>query len=124
MKPILTIIIPVYNLENYIEDALRSIYTQGLDENIFEVIVINDGSTDKSSKMCDEFASVENRIKVIEGLMSCKDVLKLAKSYNTTLTVYLTAVFIKSIINNANIKDLKKIVADLKGILYNFLNKR
>lgn len=40
---------------------------------------------------------IDNRIKVIEGLMPVKDVLNLAHKYNTTLTVYLTALFIKSI---------------------------
>lgn len=47
----------------------------------------------------------ENRIKVIEGLMSCKEVLKLAKSYNTTLTVYLTSLLIESIAMNMSIKE-------------------
>lgn len=40
---------------------------------------------------------IDNRIKVIEGVMSVRKVLDLAHRYNTTLTIYLTAVFIKSI---------------------------
>lgn len=50
----------------------------------------------------------ENRIKVIEGLMPCKDVLKLAKSYNTTLTVYLTSILIESIAMNMSINERKR----------------
>lgn len=41
--------------------------------------------------------SIDNRLKVVEGVMSVKDILALAHRYNTTLTVYLTALFIKAI---------------------------
>lgn len=41
--------------------------------------------------------SIDNRIKVIEGVMSVKDILTLSHRYDTTLTVYLTALFIKAI---------------------------
>ncbi len=42
---------------------------------------------------------IDNRIKIIEGLMPVKEVLELARKHNTTLTVYLVALFIKSIYN-------------------------
>lgn len=45
---LLSIIVPVYNVEKYIWACLDSIFKQGLDEDDFEVILINDGSTDKS----------------------------------------------------------------------------
>lgn len=41
--------------------------------------------------------SIDNRIKIIEGLIPVKDVLVLSRQYNTTLTIYLVAIFIKSI---------------------------
>ena len=44
----ITVIIPVYNREKYISRCLRSLLNQSLDKNFFEVIVINDGSTDKT----------------------------------------------------------------------------
>lgn len=47
----------------------------------------------------------EDHIKIIEGLMSVKDVLSLSKSYNTTLTVYLVSILIESIGLNMSIKD-------------------
>lgn len=47
----LSIIIPVCNVEQYIGDCLESIYRQGLDDGDFEVIVVNDGSTDHSIKV-------------------------------------------------------------------------
>lgn len=44
----LSIIIPVYNVEKYIRSCMESIYCQKLDDDIFEVIIINDGTKDKS----------------------------------------------------------------------------
>ena len=45
---ILSIIIPVYNVEAYIEECLNSVINQTASKNDYEVIVINDGSSDKS----------------------------------------------------------------------------
>ena len=44
----LSIIVPVYNVEKYIRPSIESIFRQGLLEACFEVIIVNDGSTDKS----------------------------------------------------------------------------
>lgn len=62
-KPKITIIIPIYNAEKYIERCLRSIVEQSF--NDFEVIIINDGSTDSSLKICNEFKEIDRRIKVL-----------------------------------------------------------
>lgn len=50
-----SIIVPVYNVEKYLEDCLKSIICQIDDENDFEVILVDDGSTDRSGKICDEY---------------------------------------------------------------------
>ena len=47
----LSIIVPVYNVEPYIRPCIESIFNQGLNENDYEVIIVNDGSTDKSMEM-------------------------------------------------------------------------
>lgn len=47
-KPILSIIIPVYNVEKYIKQCLDSIFNQHVDNNLFEVIIVNDGTPDDS----------------------------------------------------------------------------
>ncbi len=60
---LISIIVPVYNVENYIKDCLDSILNQTFCE--FELILVDDGSTDKSSEICDEYASKDNRISVI-----------------------------------------------------------
>lgn len=57
-----SIIVPVYNVENYLKQCLDSILNQSLKE--IEVIVINDGSTDRSGSICDDYSKKDNRIKV------------------------------------------------------------
>jgi len=60
--PFLTIVIPMYNAENTIKQAVNSIVTQSFDN--IEIIVINDGSTDSSLKICEEIAISDPRIKL------------------------------------------------------------
>ena len=63
--PKLSIIVPVYNVEPYIRPCLESIFKQGLDENDSEVIIVNDGSTDKSMEMIADMICQHNNITVI-----------------------------------------------------------
>lgn len=58
----LSIIIPVYNVEKYIRSCMESIYCQKLDDDIFEVIIINDGTKDKSITILDEFINKHKNI--------------------------------------------------------------
>lgn len=58
-----SIIIPVYNVEEYIEQCLNSVLNQTYKE--LEIIIIDDGSTDLSGKICDQFEKKDSRIKVI-----------------------------------------------------------
>ena len=61
----LSIIIPVYNVEKYVHTCLKSIFMQGLDDTCFEVIIVNDGSTDRSIEMIYDIISQHNNITVI-----------------------------------------------------------
>lgn len=61
--PLVSIIVPVYNNEKYIERCLNSILNQTY-TNI-QIIVINDGSTDNSYKICKKYAEQDNRIFLI-----------------------------------------------------------
>ena len=61
--PLLSVIIPVYNVERYIKKCFDSIIVQIKDADV-EIICINDGSTDKSGEICDEYAAKYNKIKV------------------------------------------------------------
>lgn len=58
----ISIIVPVYNTEDYLEECIESILKQSY-ENI-ELILINDGSTDSSGKICDDYSEKDFRIKV------------------------------------------------------------
>ena len=58
-----SIIIPVYNVEKYIEKCLISILEQSYSD--YEIIVVDDGSKDKSGVICDEFSQKYNQITVI-----------------------------------------------------------
>lgn len=59
----LSIIVPIYNIENYIEECVNSIIRQ--DYHNYELLLIDDGSTDDSGIKCDEIGKNDNRIKVI-----------------------------------------------------------
>lgn len=61
--PLVSIIIPVYNVENYLDACLESVCNQTY-KNI-EVILVDDGSTDSSGRMCDDWSKKDDRIKVI-----------------------------------------------------------
>lgn len=58
-----SIIVPVYNTEKYLNHCLISILNQSYTD--FELILVNDGSKDNSGNICDEFAKNDSRIKVI-----------------------------------------------------------
>lgn len=61
----LSIIIPVYNVEKYIRPCMESIFRQGLDEECYEVIIVNDGTQDRSMEVIDDIISHHNNITVI-----------------------------------------------------------
>ncbi len=63
MRPLISIIVPVYNVEPYLERCVHSILNQTY-PNI-EVILVDDGSPDKCPEMCDNLALLDKRIKVI-----------------------------------------------------------
>lgn len=62
-KELISVIVPVYNVEGYLERCIDSIIAQTI-ENI-EIILVDDGSTDSSGLICDRYAEIDNRIKVI-----------------------------------------------------------
>ncbi|MGM8364856.1 glycosyltransferase family 2 protein [Virgibacillus sp. W0181] len=63
MNPVISVIVPVYNVENYLEKCLSSICNQTKKE--LEILLINDGSTDNSPSICEAFAKIDPRIIVI-----------------------------------------------------------
>lgn len=63
MNELISVIIPVYNVENYLEKCIKSVIIQEY-KNI-EIIIINDGSTDNSKKICSNYEEKDKRIKLI-----------------------------------------------------------
>ena len=63
MSELISIVVPVYNVEKYIHKCMQSILCQSY--NKIEVILVNDGSTDKSGEICDEYQKMDSRVKVI-----------------------------------------------------------
>lgn len=62
----LSIIVPVYQVEEYIRPCLISIYEQGLDDSCFEVIIVNDGTKDNSMGVIQDIISQHQNIIIVE----------------------------------------------------------
>ncbi len=67
--PRISIIAPVYNVEKYISQCIESVIGQSYDD--WELILVDDCSSDNSGKICDEYASKDNRIRVIHFETNC-----------------------------------------------------
>lgn len=63
MKELISVIVPVYNMERYLERCVKSILQQTYEQ--LEIILVDDGSTDSSPQMCDAYAAQDDRIKVV-----------------------------------------------------------
>lgn len=61
----LSIIVPVYNVEDYVRPCIESIFRQGLDEDFFEVIIVNDGTEDRSIEVIQDIIEMHENITVI-----------------------------------------------------------
>ena len=76
MENLISIIVPIYNVEKYLRKCIDSIINQSYSN--LEIILIDDGSPDKCGKICDEYSKKDSRIKVIhkenEGVSSARNV--------------------------------------------------
>ena len=59
----ISVIIPVFNVELYLEECLDSVINQSLDD--LEIICVNDGSTDSSLSILEKYAKMDDRVKII-----------------------------------------------------------
>lgn len=85
--PAISVIVPVYNIEKYISRCIESIKKQSFED--FELLLIDDGSTDRSGEICDNFAKNDKQIKVFhknnEGVSSARN-LGIQKSEGYLIT--------------------------------------
>ena len=74
-KPRLSVIVPVYNVEKYLRWSIDSILKQTFSD--FELILVDDGSTDSCGKICDEYALSDTRVRVVhqrhEGVSNARN---------------------------------------------------
>lgn len=112
----LSIIIPVYNVEKYIRSCVESIFRQGLDENCFEVIIVNDGTEDHSMEVIADIICQHHNISVINqenqglsvarnnGIAAAKGEYILMPDSDDLLIEYsLKPLFIKAIESHADL---------------------
>ena len=75
MADVITVIIPVYNVEKYIDRCVKSVLAQSFSN--LEIILVDDGSPDSSPAICDAYEKKDERIKVIHkkngGLASARN---------------------------------------------------
>lgn len=81
MNPLISVIVPVYNVEKYLPKCLDSILVQTYAN--LEIILVNDGSTDCSGEICDQYAAKDSRIKVMH-----KDNGGVSSARNAGLSAY------------------------------------
>ena len=87
----ISIIVPIYNLEKYLENSLDSLLAQTY-KNL-EIILVDDGSNDASAQICDDFAKKDDRVNVIHkknaGVSAARN--SGLKSQAATISAFLTA---------------------------------
>ena len=117
-EPLISIVVPIYNVEQYLERCIISIVKQTY-KNL-EIILINDGSSDNSRKICDEYSKKDQRIKVIHkkngGLSDARNVgiskskgeyIMFVDSDDTICSNIVEVLYCELIKNNADISSSK-----------------
>lgn len=104
---LLSIIVPVFNTENYLSNCLDSIRNQQFSD--FEVILVDDGSTDKSSSICDKYAKIDSRFTVYHKKNSG---VSSARNYGISHAIgdYVTFIDSDDYIFPHYFKDIEKII--------------
>lgn len=73
-NPLISVVVPVYNVSDYLDTTINSLINQSFDD--YEIVLVNDGSTDDSGKKCDYYAKKYDYIKVIHkkngGIISAR----------------------------------------------------
>lgn len=116
---LISIVIPVYNVSEYVRECLDSVIAQTYTD--IEIILVDDGSTDDSGRICDEYASRDSRIKVLHRRNGGPSVAR-----NAALDIcrgeYVTFIDADDVVSPQYIeilyKNLKKYGADISTVTY------
>lgn len=125
MIDLISIIIPVYNVENYLENCIKSVIQQTYKK--LEIILVDDGSTDKSGSICDEYKKMDKRIKAIHKING-----GLSDARNCGIDIasgkYITFIDSDDYIDTNYIEYLYKLIsvndADLASCTYKFVDEK
>ena len=63
---LISVVIPIYNTEKYLDDCIKSVMNQSY-KNL-DIILVNDGSTDKSKSICEKWQQQDDRIRLINQI--------------------------------------------------------
>lgn len=134
IKPKISVIVPVYNAEKYLCKCIESILSQTFTN--FELLLINDGSKDRSGEICEEFARKDGRIKVFHqsngGVSSarnkgldnfCGEYICFIDSDDWIEPEYLGSFFVHALQKNESafiVQDIYQESAEKTEILFNF----
>ena len=136
--PEVSVIVPVYNVEKYLHRCIDSILAQTYSD--FELIIVDDGSSDNCPSICDEYASSDSRVRVIhkvnEGVSKARnDGINVARGTYVTFidsddyisAHYLEVLYTAIEINDADIsvtRRSKKAIFEYEELDYTILTKR
>lgn len=120
-SPLVSVVVPVYNVKDYLEECFTSIKNQSYDN--IEIIIVDDGSTDGSSRLCDTLALTDDRSKVIHkkngGLSDARNAgIKSAKGK------YITFIDSDDAITPSYISELVAIAENSKSTIVQCDNSR
>lgn len=111
--PKISVIVPVYNVEKYLNRCIDSILAQTFTD--FEVLLIDDGSTDQSGKICDEYGKKDNRVRVFHqinrGVGSARN-----KGLKNTIGDWICFIDADDFISNKFLEKFYSIISQVKDI--------
>lgn len=112
-EPLFSVIVAAYNSEKWINDCLTSIINQTYKD--FELIIVNDGSTDNTLKICHQFQRDDERIKIInkhnEGVVSARNI-----GIKNAIGTYIVYVDSDDVIDNLYLENLRKVIVNYPNI--------
>ena len=120
-NPLVSVVIPVYNVEKYLEACIDSILQQTYEK--IEIILVDDGSTDSCGKICDEYASKDSRLKVLHkgngGLSSARNAgIKVATGEWITFIDsddYISEVYIEQLVKGLR-EDIEVVICNMSDV--------